>query len=194
MQEKDAKKDNKSEKKTKGIKAAKASPAATPPVGATGPRKRVVAENGKILVVDSVGNVYLEQANEDGQSQEYLLDVCSSHPLSNIQLTRSSPMNSKDQQSKTQPSSVSHSGLSTASLESFYARRLLSPRTMKKKRKWSSPAALVLMISKSWRRSRRLRRMGQERQRRGARRLLVVGRCFEMGFFFVCRIRVTQTV
>lgn len=72
MQEKDAKKD----KKTKGIKAAKASPAATPPVGATGPRKRVVAENGKILVVDSVGNVYLEQADEDGETQEFLLDVC----------------------------------------------------------------------------------------------------------------------
>jgi hypothetical protein len=78
MQEKDAKKE-KSEKKTKGIKAAKASPAATPPVGATGPRKRVVAENGKILVVDSVGNVYLEQADEDGETHEFLLDVC--YPL-----------------------------------------------------------------------------------------------------------------
>jgi hypothetical protein len=75
MQEKDAKKE-KSEKKTKGIKAAKASPAATPPVGATGPRKRVVAENGKILVVDSVGNVYLEQADEEGETHEFLLDVC----------------------------------------------------------------------------------------------------------------------
>ncbi|PMD39712.1 hypothetical protein L207DRAFT_554666 [Hyaloscypha variabilis F] len=73
MQEKDAKKD-KSEKMTKGIKAAKASPAATPPVGATGPRKRVVAENGKILVVDSVGNVYLEQTDEEGETQEFLLD------------------------------------------------------------------------------------------------------------------------
>ncbi|PMD52202.1 uncharacterized protein K444DRAFT_648068 [Hyaloscypha bicolor E] len=73
MQEKDAKKE-KSEKKTRGIKAAKASPAATPPVGATGPRKRVVAENGKILVVDSVGNVYLEQADEDGETHEFLLD------------------------------------------------------------------------------------------------------------------------
>lgn len=73
MQEKDAKKD-KSEKKTKGIKAARASPAATPPNGSTGARKRVVAENGKILVVDSVGNVYLEQANEDGETQEFLLD------------------------------------------------------------------------------------------------------------------------
>jgi hypothetical protein len=75
MQEKDARKE-KSEKKTKGIKAAKASPAATPPVGATGPRKRVVAENGKILVVDSVGNVYLEQADKKGETHEFLLDVC----------------------------------------------------------------------------------------------------------------------
>ncbi|RDL36821.1 putative ERJ5 Endoplasmic Reticulum located J-protein [Venustampulla echinocandica] len=73
MQEKDTRKD-KSEKKPKGIRAAKASPAATPPVGATGPRKRVVAENGKILVVDSVGNVYLEQVDEDGETHEFLLD------------------------------------------------------------------------------------------------------------------------
>lgn len=70
MQEKDAKKD----KKSKGVKAFKASPAATPPAGATGPRKRVVAENGKILVVDAVGNVYLEQADEDGETHEFLLD------------------------------------------------------------------------------------------------------------------------
>lgn len=75
MQEKDSKKD-KTDKKTKSLKAAaRASPAGTPPVGATGPRKRVTAENGKILVVDSVGNVYLEQANEDGETQEFLLDV-----------------------------------------------------------------------------------------------------------------------
>ncbi len=74
MQEKDAKKD-KSEKKTKGIKPVRASPAATPPAGVTGPRKRVVAENGKILVVDAVGNVYLEQADEDGETHEFLLDV-----------------------------------------------------------------------------------------------------------------------
>lgn len=95
MQEKDAKKD-KSEKKTKGIKAARASPAATPPNGSTGARKRVVAENGKILVVDSVGNVYLEQANEEGETQEFLLDV-SLHLLeiSNIKtsLTHPSPTN-----------------------------------------------------------------------------------------------------
>ncbi len=43
--------------------------------GPTGDRKRVVAENGKVLIVDSVGNVYLEEENEDGQTEEYLLDV-----------------------------------------------------------------------------------------------------------------------
>jgi hypothetical protein len=73
MQEKDAKKENK-EKKPKGIRAARASPAETPPAGATGAKKRVVAENGKILVVDAVGNVYLEQADEDGETHEFLLD------------------------------------------------------------------------------------------------------------------------
>jgi curved DNA-binding protein CbpA len=70
-----AERKEKPEKKPKGVKAAKVSPAATPPVGATGRKKRVVAENGKILVVDSVGNVYLEQKNEDGEMQEFLLDV-----------------------------------------------------------------------------------------------------------------------
>jgi hypothetical protein len=74
LQEKESKKD-KGEKKGKKIKSAKATPSGTPPSGATGPRKRVVAENGKILIVDSVGNVYLEQADEDGRNQEFLLDV-----------------------------------------------------------------------------------------------------------------------
>ncbi|KAF4627670.1 hypothetical protein G7Y89_g10485 [Cudoniella acicularis] len=74
MQEKDSKKENKSDKKGKGIKSAKISPVGTPPVGATGPKKRVVAENGKILVVDTVGNVYLEQTDEEGQTHEFLLD------------------------------------------------------------------------------------------------------------------------
>lgn len=81
MREKDSKKDK--DKKSKVGKVSRASPAATPPVGATGPRKRVVAENGKILVVDSVGNVYLEQQDEDGETQEFLLDVCLSILLTN---------------------------------------------------------------------------------------------------------------
>ena len=45
-----------------------------PAAGPTGARKRVVAENGKVLVVDSLGDVYLEQ-EEDGRVVEYLLDV-----------------------------------------------------------------------------------------------------------------------
>jgi hypothetical protein len=92
MQEKDAKKD-KSEKKTKGIKAAKASPAPTPPNGSTGPRKRVVAENGKILVVDSVGNVYLEQIDEDGETHEFLLDV--RDPIFYLQCLNKTPTNTR---------------------------------------------------------------------------------------------------
>jgi hypothetical protein len=35
----------------------------------------VTAENGKILIVDSMGNVFLEEEDEDGDVQEYLLDV-----------------------------------------------------------------------------------------------------------------------
>ncbi len=44
-------------------------------VGPTGDKKRVMAENGKMLVVDSVGNVFVEEENEDGQVEEFLLDV-----------------------------------------------------------------------------------------------------------------------
>ncbi|TRX98006.1 hypothetical protein FHL15_001216 [Xylaria flabelliformis] len=42
--------------------------------GPTGAKKRVVAENGKILVVDSLGDVYLEQEDADGNIHEFLLD------------------------------------------------------------------------------------------------------------------------
>jgi curved DNA-binding protein CbpA len=41
----------------------------------TGDRKRVQAENGKILIVDSIGNVFLEEQDEDGTTQEFLLDM-----------------------------------------------------------------------------------------------------------------------
>lgn len=44
--------------------------------GPQGAKKRIVAENGKILVVDSVGNVFLEHETEDGQKGEFLIDVC----------------------------------------------------------------------------------------------------------------------
>lgn len=98
MQERDAKKDKQdnSQKTTsrrgrRGQQAAAAaasapaSGSATPQPaaqgnGPTGAKKRVVAENGKVLVVDSLGDVYLEQDDEEGNTAEYLLDV-SSPPL-----------------------------------------------------------------------------------------------------------------
>jgi len=42
--------------------------------GPVGAKKRTVAENGKVLIVDSVGNVFLEDETEEGQTQEFLLD------------------------------------------------------------------------------------------------------------------------
>lgn len=44
-------------------------------VAPTGAKKRVVAENGKVLVVDSQGDVFLEEQDEEGNVNEYLLDV-----------------------------------------------------------------------------------------------------------------------
>ncbi|KAK8137831.1 J domain-containing protein C2E1P5.03 [Apiospora sp. TS-2023a] len=86
MQERDSKRENTKENRRQGRgRAGKpASGSATPvPVpqtqagngsGPTGAKKRVVAENGKVLVVDSLGDVYLEQQDEDGTMHEFLLD------------------------------------------------------------------------------------------------------------------------
>ncbi|KAK4098830.1 hypothetical protein N658DRAFT_526028 [Parathielavia hyrcaniae] len=84
MQERDAKKDKDAQTGgRKAQRAARGSPAAsgsaTPQPqpqgsGPTGTKKRVVAENGKVLVVDSLGDVYLEQEDEDGKVAEFLLD------------------------------------------------------------------------------------------------------------------------
>ncbi|KAI9772258.1 MAG: hypothetical protein M1840_001007 [Geoglossum simile] len=43
--------------------------------GRGGERKKVVAENGKILIVDGSGNVFLVEENENGETEEFLLDV-----------------------------------------------------------------------------------------------------------------------
>jgi curved DNA-binding protein CbpA len=43
--------------------------------GPQGAKKRIVAENGKVLIVDSVGNVFLEEETADGMKGEFLLDV-----------------------------------------------------------------------------------------------------------------------
>ncbi|KAK3329823.1 hypothetical protein B0H66DRAFT_488931 [Apodospora peruviana] len=62
---------------TSGSASGSATPQPAPPPGSgpTGAKKRVVAENGKVLVVDSIGDVYLEQEDEDGNTAEYLLDL-----------------------------------------------------------------------------------------------------------------------
>lgn len=76
MQEKETKKEEsrgsgKKARKAKGPSVNASRDASAAPTGA---RKRVVAENGKILVVDSLGGVYLEEEDEDGIVQEFLLD------------------------------------------------------------------------------------------------------------------------
>ena len=47
----------------------------SPTFGPVGAKKRTRAENGKILIVDSVGNVFLEEETEEGDTHEFLLDV-----------------------------------------------------------------------------------------------------------------------
>ena len=73
-QKRQMEKENKKEKTSK--KPVARSGTATPDRGAvpTGPRKRVTAENGKVLIVDSSGNVFLEE-EIDGEVQEFLLDI-----------------------------------------------------------------------------------------------------------------------
>lgn len=58
--------------KTSGISTPQEAEITSGPVGA---KKRTRAENGKILIVDSVGNVFLEEETEEGDTHEFLLDV-----------------------------------------------------------------------------------------------------------------------
>ncbi|KAJ5650065.1 uncharacterized protein N7484_003788 [Penicillium longicatenatum] len=70
-------KENRKEKKS-GRAPARSSGTSTPTeqtVVSTGERKRVQAENGKVLIVEATGNVFLEEVNDDGERQEFLLDV-----------------------------------------------------------------------------------------------------------------------
>lgn len=73
-------KDARKPKKVQAVKKARTDGISTPKEpevvsGPQGAKKRIVAENGKILVVDSVGNVFLEHETEDGQKGEFLIDV-----------------------------------------------------------------------------------------------------------------------
>jgi curved DNA-binding protein CbpA len=126
MQERDAKKD--AAKETRGgARGARRVPRASPSAsgsatpqpqpqgsGPTGAKKRVVAENGKVLVVDSLGDVYLEQEDEDGNVAEFLLDVscrlcAGSSEIPNAN-TFFSPTRLLAPASKIPPLSVFHSG------------------------------------------------------------------------------------
>lgn len=78
LQDKDNKKKNKlpsaKTARTQGI----SSPVAAAPIeGPQGSKKKIQAENGKVLIVDSVGNVFLEETNEEGATHQFLLDVSS---------------------------------------------------------------------------------------------------------------------
>lgn len=50
-----------------------------PVTSANGEKRRVTAENGKILVVDSAGNVFLEEEDEEGNVELFLLDPSEIH-------------------------------------------------------------------------------------------------------------------
>ncbi|KAF2740418.1 hypothetical protein EJ04DRAFT_507951 [Polyplosphaeria fusca] len=72
-------KENRKDKKAQVAKKARSSGISTPvevelTSGPVGAKKRIVAENGKVLIVDSTGNVFLEEETEDGIKQEFLLD------------------------------------------------------------------------------------------------------------------------
>jgi hypothetical protein len=92
MQERETKKEEgrgagKKARKAKGPSAsASASASRDASAAPTGVRKRVVAENGKILVVDSLGGVYLEEEDEEGEVQEFLLDVSPLPPFCSLYL------------------------------------------------------------------------------------------------------------
>lgn len=80
MQDKDNRKNNDAAKSTRILRIAKKqeiSPPvdAEPIAGPQGAKKKVIAENGKVLIVDSTGQVFLQESTQEGQAHEYLLDV-----------------------------------------------------------------------------------------------------------------------
>lgn len=80
QQERDNRKAAKNPKAAKAAEKAKSSGISTPveaelTSGPVGAKKRTLAPNGKVLIVDSSGNVYLEEKTEEGDIHEYLLDV-----------------------------------------------------------------------------------------------------------------------
>ncbi|KAL7943492.1 hypothetical protein V8C42DRAFT_359172 [Trichoderma barbatum] len=77
MHEKETRKDDgkaPSKKSRKAVSSKSSSQGQSASPTPTGIRKRVRAENGKILVVDSQGDVFLEEEDDEGNVNEYLLD------------------------------------------------------------------------------------------------------------------------
>lgn len=110
--------------RTSGISTPQEAEITSGPVGA---KKRVVAENGKILIVDSVGNVFLEEETEEGDRQEFLLDVsnCQLIDLWRL-LTVPSPTRFHNPASTTPSSCASPSSCTTALSASCSTSKLLS--------------------------------------------------------------------
>ncbi|KAK2768848.1 hypothetical protein FQN54_000708 [Arachnomyces sp. PD_36] len=80
MMDRENRKDGKGKPARKGSRSpGTATPTGDSGASPTGEKKRVVAENGKVLIVDSIGNVFLEEENEDGVKQEFLLDIDEIH-------------------------------------------------------------------------------------------------------------------
>lgn len=75
MQENESKKDDGGGRSKKKMRKPQPAPHESASAAPSGARKRVVAENGKILVVDSSGHVFLEEEDDEGNVNEYLLDV-----------------------------------------------------------------------------------------------------------------------
>ncbi|KAF1815813.1 hypothetical protein P152DRAFT_505592 [Eremomyces bilateralis CBS 781.70] len=77
MQDKEAKRSGKNGKGGKSIKEDISAPVEAEKIisGPVGNKKRVTAPNGKSLLVDSVGNVFIEEETEEGEVMEFLIDV-----------------------------------------------------------------------------------------------------------------------
>ena len=78
MQERESKKE-KDKKLSKGTRRSGTSTPtpldSEPEQGSQGAKKRVQAPNGKVLIVDSLGNVFVEEEDENGERVELLLDT-----------------------------------------------------------------------------------------------------------------------
>ena len=74
LQDKEGKRDKEKKNSRSAITINQSSSAEANQSSPHGPRKRVQAENGKMLIVDSLGQVFLEIENENGETEDCLLD------------------------------------------------------------------------------------------------------------------------